>query len=160
LRRKIKGDPEKKARTFNAADMEANRRGLQEELSAYRTNALAKVDAVKGDTARFFSEVCHLKPFAYQLELARLYRDNQFFAVRWPRQTGKSTFIGGLLLQDAYENVDLNIGFVGPSWRQSCRFLSRFACRRHFFGCNGYFGFLRFFFFGDLFLFSHKNSPI
>jgi phage FluMu gp28-like protein len=131
LRRKIKNDPKKKARTFNAADMEANLRGLQEELRAYRTNALAKVDAVKGDTARFFGEVCHLKPFAYQLELARLYRENQFFAVRWPRQTGKSTFIGGLLLQDAYENVDLNIGFIGPSWRQTKLNLRRVAgfCR-------------------------------
>jgi hypothetical protein len=54
---------------------------------------LAKVDAVKGDTARFFTEICHLKPFAYQLELAELYRKNQFLAVRWPRQTGKSTSI-------------------------------------------------------------------
>jgi hypothetical protein len=61
-----------------------------------------KFDAVKVDTAKFFSEICHLKPFTYQLELAELYWKNQFLAVRWPRQTGKSTSIGGLLLQDAY----------------------------------------------------------
>jgi hypothetical protein len=31
-----------------------------------------KVDAVKGDTARFFKEICHLKTFAYRLELAEV----------------------------------------------------------------------------------------
>jgi hypothetical protein len=84
-----------------------------------------------GDTVRFFSEICHLKPFAYQFELAELYKKNQFLAVRWPRQTGKSTSIGGLLLQEAYENPDLNIGFIGPSWRQTKLNLRRVAgfCR-------------------------------
>ena len=97
----------------------------------HQASKYAKVDAVKGDTARFFTEICRLKPFAYQLELAELYRQNQFLAVRWPRQTGKSTSIGGLLLQDAYENPDLNIGFIGPSWRQTKLNLRRVAgfCR-------------------------------
>ncbi|MGE5532940.1 MAG: terminase large subunit domain-containing protein, partial [Bacillota bacterium] len=92
---------------------------------------VAQVDAVKGDTPRFFTEICRLKPFGYQMSLADMYRQNQFLAVRWPRQTGKSTFIGGLMLQDAYENADLNIGFVGPSWRQTKLNLRRVAgfCR-------------------------------
>ena len=56
---------------------------------------------------------------------------HQFLAVRWPRQTGKSTSIGALLLQDAYENNDLNIGFIGPSFRQTKLNLRRVAgfCR-------------------------------
>jgi hypothetical protein len=74
--------PTKHPRTFHADEAEAHRTGLRED----------------------YSEICRLKPFTYQLELAELYRQNQFFAVRWPRQTGKSTSIGGLLLQDAYEN--------------------------------------------------------
>ncbi len=86
---------------------------------------------VKGDNEKFFTGVCHLKQFKYQLALADLYRQNQFLAVRWPRQTGKSTFIGALLLQDAYQKEDLNIAFIGPSWRQTKLNLRRVAgfCR-------------------------------
>jgi phage FluMu gp28-like protein len=123
--------PNKSPRTFHADELQANRAGLREEYRIYYASKHAKVDAAKGDTAKFFSEICRLKPFAYQLELAELYRKNQFLAVRWPRQTGKSTSIGGLLLQDAYENPDLNIGFIGPSWRQTKLNLRRVAgfCR-------------------------------
>jgi hypothetical protein len=117
----------KQRRTFRADEVSANWSGLREECFAYRATVYAKVDAVKGDTEQFFREICHLKPFRYQLELGELYRNNQFLAVRWPRQTGKSTSIGGLLLQDAYENPALNIAFIGPSWRQTKLNLRRVA---------------------------------
>jgi phage FluMu gp28-like protein len=118
-------------RTFNSSEIQSQWRGLREEYRIHQQSKLAKVDAVKGDTQKFFNEICHLKPFAYQMDLAELYRQNQFLTVRWPRQTGKSTFIGGLLLQDAYETNDLNIGFIGPSWRQTKLNLRRVAgfCR-------------------------------
>jgi hypothetical protein len=118
-------------RRLNAHEIEVQWQGLREEYRIHQASKVAKVDAVKGDTAKFFNEICHLKPFTYQLELAELYRQNQLIAVRWPRQTGKSTSIGGLLLQDAYENPDLNIGFIGPSWRQTKLNLRRVAgfCR-------------------------------
>jgi hypothetical protein len=119
LRPKTPGHPAIHPRRFHSDEIEAHRRGLREEYRVYNASQCAKADAVKGDTAKFFREICRLKPFTYQLELAELYRKNQFLAVRWPRQTGKSTSIGGLLLQDAYENPDLNIGFIGPSWRQT-----------------------------------------
>ena len=106
-------------RRFNSRELQAQWQGLREDYRIHQAAKVAQVDAVKGDTANFFNEICRLKPFAYQLELAELYRKNQFLAVRWPRQTGKSTSIGGLLLQDAYENNDLNIGFIGPSYRQT-----------------------------------------
>jgi hypothetical protein len=104
---------------------------LREEYRIHQASTLAQVDAVKDDTARCFNEICHLKSYAYQLELAELYRKNQFLAIRWPRQTGKSVSIGGLLLQDAYENPDLNIGSIGPSFRQTKLNLRRVAgfCR-------------------------------
>jgi phage FluMu gp28-like protein len=106
-------------------------KGLREEYNLHQQSTRLKVDTAKGDTEKFFKEICRLRPFAYQLELAKLYRENQFLAVRWPRQTGKSTSIGALLLQDAYENNDLNIGFIGPSWRQTKLNLRRIAgfCR-------------------------------
>ena len=90
------------ARTFNAGKLAAQWQGLREDVRSYHAYHVAEVDAAKGDTAAFFTGICHLKPFSYQLELAKLFREKQFLAVRWPRQTGKSTFIGGLLLQDAY----------------------------------------------------------
>jgi hypothetical protein len=118
-------------RCFNADELQAEWQGLREDYRIHLASKVAQIDAVKGDTAKFFNEVCHLKPFAYQLELAELYRKNQFLAVRWPRQTGKSTSIGGLLMQDAYETPDLNIGFIGPSYRQTKLNLRRVAgfCR-------------------------------
>jgi hypothetical protein len=121
----------KRHRTFHADEVATHWRGLREDYRVHLASMNAKVDAVKGDTAKFFGEVCRLKPFRYQLEFAELYRKSQFLAVRWPRQTGKSTTIGALLLQDAYENDDLNIGFIGPSWRQTKLNLRRVAnfCR-------------------------------
>jgi hypothetical protein len=118
-------------RAFHAEELEVQWRGLRNDYQIHQESKVAKVNEVKGDTKRFFSEICRLKPFAYQLELAELYHQNQMLAVRWPRQTGKSTCIGGLLLQDAYENNNLNIGFIGPSWRQTKLNLRRVAgfCR-------------------------------
>jgi len=118
-------------RTWHKADYEQQRQNLRETAEALESSKKAAVDEVKGDTAKFFVDVCRLKPFWYQLELAKLYRENQFLAVRWPRQTGKSTSIGALLLEDAYENPDLYIGFIGPSWRQTKLNIRRVAsfCR-------------------------------
>ena len=118
-------------RRFNADELQTQWQGLREDYRLHLASKVAQIDAVKGDTAKFFNEVCHLNPFAYQLELADLYRKNQFLAVRWPRQTGKSTSIGGLLLEDAYKTPDLNIGFIGPSYRQTKLNLRRVAgfCR-------------------------------
>ncbi len=112
-------------------ELMAQWKGLRDDYRAHHEARVAKVEAARGNAALFFRAICRLELFWYQLELAELYKQNQFIAVRWPRQTGKSTFIGGLLLQDAYENADLNIGFVGPSWRQTKLNLRRIAgfCR-------------------------------
>ncbi len=121
----------KRPRRFNADEFQAQWQGLKEDYKIHLDSRVAQIDAAKGDTAKFFNDICRLKPFTYQLELADLYRKNQFLSVRWPRQTGKSTSIGGLLLQDAYETPDLNIGFIGPSYRQTKLNLRRVAgfCR-------------------------------
>jgi len=106
-------------RTFRSDEIFALRDGLRRDFEAYTALKYAKVQAAKGDSEFFFRQVCRLKPYWYQLELAELYKRNQFLAVRWPRQTGKSTSIAALLLQDAWENPDLNVGLIGPSWRQT-----------------------------------------
>lgn len=111
--------PMKQPRRLRHSDLQSQLRYLYEDVEDYRAAQSARINAALGDPAWFLGQVCRLKPFEYQLELARLYRQNQFLAVRWPRQTGKSTVIGGLMLQDAYENPDLNIAFLGSSWRQT-----------------------------------------
>ena len=109
----------KKPRAMGPEQLDRNRERLREDVKDYEASKDAKFDEIKGDTARFLIDVCKLKPYPYQLELAELYKRFQFLAVRWSRQIGKSTLIGALLLQDAYENPDLSIGFIGPSWRQT-----------------------------------------
>ncbi len=92
---------------------------------------LANVLEVSKDTFKFLEQYCKLNPYWYVLELVRNFEQFQFNAVRWPRQTGKSTCIGALHLADAWNTPDLNIGFVGPSWRQTKLNIRRVAsfCR-------------------------------
>jgi hypothetical protein len=107
-----------------------SRRNLPNELSSKRAslgeNARrameakgAKVDALKGDVKRFFEELLGFSPYLYQLDLADKFEKDQFIAVRWARQTGKSFSISALLLKYALENADSYIAIVGPSWRQT-----------------------------------------
>jgi phage FluMu gp28-like protein len=108
----------KSPRTWRAHEVFAQRERLHTAIRNIDRKKTSQIDETRGNTEKFFIKICNLKPYSYQLELAKLYKTNQFLAVRWPRQTGKSTSIGALLLQDAWENADLNIGFIGPSWRQ------------------------------------------
>ncbi len=100
-------------------------------MSAHEAELVAKVKDVSKDTLRFLVHYCKLNPYWYLIQLIRNYEVYQFNAVRWPRQTGKSTCIGALHLADAWNNPDLNIGFIGPSWRQTKLNIRRVAsfCR-------------------------------
>jgi hypothetical protein len=80
LRPKTPNHPAKHHRRFHSDELMAQRKGLREEYRTYKTTQCAKVDEAKGDTAKFFTEICHLKPFTYQLELAELYWKKQFLA--------------------------------------------------------------------------------
>jgi phage FluMu gp28-like protein len=92
---------------------------LDNLASAHEAELVAKVKDVSKDTLKFLEHYCKLNPYWYLLQLIRNYEVYQFNAIRWPRQTGKSTCIGALHLADAWNNPDLNIGFIGPSWRQT-----------------------------------------
>jgi len=76
-------------------------------------------DNMKKDTKRFFKEALGFSPYPYQLEVADLFERNQFLAIRWPRQTGKSFTVSALLLKYAWEHPNSYIAIVGPSWRQT-----------------------------------------
>ena len=70
------------------------------------------------DPAEFF-KLLGREPFLHQVQLAELFMENQFTAVRWSRQSGKSDTIARLLLKYACENSSSYIGVVAPSFRQS-----------------------------------------
>jgi phage FluMu gp28-like protein len=75
--------------------------------------------ALQGDVKGFFEQVFGFTPYKYQLELADLFEKNQFTAVRWCRQSGKSFSVSALLLKYAWDHPDSYIAIVGPSWRQT-----------------------------------------
>ncbi|MCW4017384.1 MAG: terminase family protein [Candidatus Bathyarchaeota archaeon] len=68
---------------------------------------------------QFCTENIDFYPTAYQAELIKQFKNNQFVAARWARQTGKSHTISALLLHYALTHPYVNVGIVGPSWRQT-----------------------------------------
>jgi len=71
------------------------------------------------DPVTFFEQVVGFKPTAYQLDLAEKFMENQFVAMRWNRQSGKSWIAAALLLNYALTHPGAYIGIVAPGWRQS-----------------------------------------
>ncbi len=116
---------------MHAPEMWALRNSLDYKAQARQIQEVAQVTELSKDTLKFLEQYCKLKPYWYLLDLIQAYEKFQFNAVRWPRQTGKSTGIGALHLADAWNNPDLNIGFIGPSWRQTKLNIRRVAsfCR-------------------------------
>src|SRR5512135_752941 len=121
----------KSPRRMRLPDLQTLRDSLEGHANAQQIQETAAVNEVAKDTVKFLETYCKLKPYWYLLDLIQSYEKFQFNAVRWPRQTGKSTGIGALHLADAWNNSDLNIGFVGPSWRQTKLNIRRIAsfCR-------------------------------
>ena len=118
-------------RRMHLPDYHIIRGSLEDYASEQQAQEVLAVNEVSKDTVKFLEQYCKLKPYWYLLDLVQSYEKFQFNAVRWPRQTGKSTGIGALHLADAWNNPDLNIGFVGPSWRQTKLNIRRVAsfCR-------------------------------
>lgn len=71
------------------------------------------------DPLAFFEQNLSFKPTKYQVQLTKLFTENQFVAARWCRQSGKSHIISALLLHYALIRPNAYIAVVGPSWRQT-----------------------------------------
>ncbi len=119
MRRLPKKTREVEARTFRPNRLFYERNQLLKDIETAEAAANLKVKSETGDITKFLIDYCKLKPYKHTLEIAKLYQENQFMALRLPRQTGKSTTIGALILQDAWQHPELYIGFIGPSWRQT-----------------------------------------
>jgi Terminase large subunit, T4likevirus-type, N-terminal len=109
----------KSPRRMRLPDLQALRDSLDGHIRAQQVEEIAAVEEVSHDILKFLEQYCKLKPYWYLLDLIKSYETFQFNAVRWPRQTGKSTCIVALHVADAWNNPNLNIGFIGPSWRQT-----------------------------------------
>src|SRR3990170_184466 len=88
---------------------------------------LEKTQKLSADPVVFCREILGFKPFAYQEQFIQLFKENQFTAARWSRQSGKSFIVAALLLWYAVTHPNSAIGIVGPSWRQTKRILQRIA---------------------------------
>jgi hypothetical protein len=126
-----RGDSHPKSKTLRPNQLFCERDRLLRDIAIVEAVDQLKVKAEISDSFKFLIDYCKLKPFKHTLEIAKWYADHQFMAIRLPRQTGKSTTVGALILQDAWEHPDLHVGFVGPSWRQTKLNIRRVAgfCR-------------------------------
>jgi phage FluMu gp28-like protein len=86
-----------------------------------------KVKSLETEPTQFFKQILEFEPFSYQQEVIKLFQENQFLAIRWCRQSGKSWTISALLLNHAIRNDHSHIAVVGPSWRQTKLNLSRIS---------------------------------
>ena len=109
----------KKARTLDLAAYRRHRGSLECNVEGLEDEQKRQVTSLGSDVKGFFEQIFGFTPFKYQLELADLFEKNQFTAVRWSRQTGKSFLVSALLLKYAWEHPDSYIAIVGPSFRQT-----------------------------------------
>jgi len=91
-------------------------KNLEEEVEAELEVARTKIPENPLD---FFKKWLRFRPTKYQIQLTKLFMNNQFVAARWNRQSGKSHVVAALLLYYALSHPGIGIGVVGPSWRQT-----------------------------------------
>ncbi len=104
---------------------------LQQNDRIIREATLEKTQKLSVDPEDFCTQILGFKPFPYQKEFIQIFKENQFTAARWSRQSGKTFIIAALLLWHATTHPNNAIGVVGPSWRQTKRILARIASFTH-----------------------------
>ena len=109
----------KNPRTLRINQAKAKMERIEQLAMAHEAKKQTQVEALQNDFSGFCKQVFGFTPYRYQLELADMFENNQFTAVRWSRQTGKSFSVSALLLKYAWEHPDSYIAIVGPSWRQT-----------------------------------------
>jgi hypothetical protein len=127
----MRGYLKKEAKTLRPNQILPQWHNVQQSNREIRQAILEKTQELSADPVKFFEQVVGFKPFAYQTEFIQLFKENQFTAARWCRQSGKTFIIAALLLWYATTHPDTAIGIVGPSWRQTKRILSRIAFFTH-----------------------------
>jgi len=109
----------KKPRTLRPDEILAKFRHLEETARKVEEIEQTRAQKLSKDPVKFFRQVVGFEPTKYQVELIKLFLENQFIAARWARQSGKTWIVSALLLWYAVTHPDSYIAVVGPSWRQS-----------------------------------------
>jgi phage FluMu gp28-like protein len=86
-----------------------------------------EAQSLSREPVEFFRQVVGFEPTHYQKEFIKLFKETQFLAARWCRQSGKSWIISALLLWYAVTHADSYIAIVGPSWRQAKLIIRRIS---------------------------------
>ena len=81
----------KRPRAFHLPSYWRTRDSLEGHVSVEDAQEIAAINEVSHDLQKFLEEYCKVKPYWYLRNLIESYEKYQFNAVRWPRQTGKST---------------------------------------------------------------------
>jgi hypothetical protein len=109
----------KNPRTLRLNQAKAQVEHIEQLAEAHEAEKQTQVAMLQHNFKELCEAVFGFTPCKYQLELAKLFENNQFTAVRWSRQTGKSFSVSALILKYALEHPDSYIAIVGPSWRQT-----------------------------------------
>jgi phage FluMu gp28-like protein len=128
-KRSRKSRPE--ARTFRPDQVQTRSLAIGCDHDDLKTDVAQFAKQLSADSVDFFEQILGFKPYAYQIEFADLFENNQFTAARWCRQSGKTQTISALLLKYAVTHPNAAIGVVGPSWRQTKRIIARIASFAH-----------------------------
>jgi phage FluMu gp28-like protein len=117
----------KRARTYRPGDWEKDHSKIWDSVQAIEASNEGSLQSLMRDPLRFCLEVLLFDPTEYQKEVIKLFEENQFLALRWCRQSGKSLTISALLLHFALTHPKSQIAVVGPSWRQTKLNIRRMA---------------------------------
>ena len=92
--------------------------GISKDLDWVRKRAAGKKKfGIPVDPVEFCRQVLRFSPTKYQEAFLR--DNNQFIALRWSRQSGKSFIVGARLIWQSITNNGYNAAVVAPSYRQS-----------------------------------------
>jgi len=109
----------KKARSYLPEHRFSKLDIFEKRLSDIWEEAEREREKLSQDPVTFFEQVVGFKPTEYQKDLAEKFANNQFVAMRWCRQSGKSWIAAALLLNYALTHPNSYIGVLAPGWRQS-----------------------------------------
>ena len=115
----------RRIRRFSIEERKTRFQTAETNLGEVAEKINAEQVKVSQDPVKFFEQVVGFKAYKYQEDLAKDFIENQFVAMRWNRQSGKSWVCSALLLNYAYTHPGSWIGIVAPGWRQSKAIIRR-----------------------------------
>ncbi|MDH5753808.1 MAG: terminase family protein [Candidatus Bathyarchaeota archaeon] len=109
----------KKPRALHPRNRFSKLAKAKKDISEVKEVVKKEREKLSEDPITFFEQVVGFKPTVYQRDLAEKFMENQFTAMRWNRQSGKSWISSALLLNYALTHPGAYIGIIAPGWRQS-----------------------------------------